>query len=343
LARSDTRETDWIGQWFAFIKERGGNDLFTILQYNVRTGEKIYHDQSHIEMDAIGWLMKYLEQQGYQLDPPTLPGEEPGWGVLLKTFGAFRRMLRAQELPWRYTGSERRPAPHDYSFLVFTKEETRALLDYVRASRYSLAAYLFSRVHGVLGPRYLREDVPARWLLPLDLRGPVRRLDPYSNHSSGLPLICRFDTTPDDLRAQMRQGMKDNLHWWMWRALNIGKLIGARGARWLSSREQHRHTWMGTFSVMGEWPRRGAPPFPVQDEIIVGVPPGSTAYPIGVSAGTWNGYFAMTLKLHPMIEADREGANARLTEIRAVFQRDVAAGPRAAARKSPEKNGAEDS
>jgi hypothetical protein len=317
------REPDWVGLWFEMIRERGGNDLFTIARHNVRTGETTYSDHSHIAVDGIGGLIAAVERDGYRFDPPTLGGAAPGWTVLLRTLGRFLRELRAPVLPWRLTGSDRRPAPHDFSFNVYSEAETRSLSVFARAHHYSLATYLLSRVHAVLGPRYLREDVPARWLFPVSLRGPVRRADPRSNHSSGIPLVCRFVTTPEKLRAQMRQGLKDNLHWWMWRALHIGRLIGVRGMRWLSAREQHRHAWMGTFTFMGEWPRRGGAPLSAPDEVLVGIPPGSPGYPIGVGSVVWNGRLCIALKLHPMIEADPAGAAARLVELRAAIERDL--------------------
>ncbi|MFN2286921.1 MAG: hypothetical protein ABR578_01165 [Chromatocurvus sp.] len=326
MARSEAHETDWVGSWFALLKERGGNDLFTIVRYNVRTGETEYFDHSHIEVDGIGGMMNTVEQRGYVVDPPTTVGSEPGWGELLRSAGAFRRAMRASALPWRLSGSERHPTPHDFDFIVLNEAQTRDLKAWLRTQRYSLAAYLLSRVHGVLAPHYLREDVPARWLFPLNLRGPVRRADPKSNHSSAIPLVCRFHTTPDELRVQMHQCLRDNLHWWSWRVMHVGRIIGLRGMRWLSRREQHRRVWMGSFTFIGEWPRRGGAPLSTPDEILVGVPPGSPGYPIGVGASVWHGRLCLALKLHPMIEHDQSAVSARLAEIRAALLADVAQG-----------------
>ncbi|MFN2309988.1 MAG: hypothetical protein ABR553_09685 [Gammaproteobacteria bacterium] len=324
MAHSETQEFDWVGYWFALLKERGGNDLFTVVRHNLSSGETQYVDYSHSTVDGVGGLMAEVEKGGQVFDPPELGGALPSWRQLLRSTPAFLRSMRSPALPWRLVEVRRQPQPHDFAFIVFDKPETRALQAHVRAHRYSLAAYLLSRVHGVLGPRYLREDVPARWLFPINMRGPIRRTDPKSNHSTGIPLVCRFDTTPEELRAQMRQGLRDNLHWWAWHALHIGKLIGVRGMRWLSKREQTRHVWMGSFTIGGEWPRRGGVPLSAPDEILIGIPPGSPGYPIGVASVIWNGHFCMALKLHPMIEPDPSAAAARLDELRAVLLADAA-------------------
>lgn len=301
-------ELDWVGLWYAVAADAGANHICTLTRLDTTAAQATYYDFSHTHMDGAGCLGTVLRERGLAL--PELPTGRnrppPSLGRLLaRRLPLLWELIRAKRVPWRGGDAARVPARHEFAVLV-CDAATTARIEAVRgAAGLSQNALLLAAAHRVLAPRLLSHDAPADWLFAVNLRGAVDAPVDTANQSTGIPIRCTFETTPRALHDQIRSKLERELHFLMWHASHIGRLIGVRGVRALSRRFARESYWMGTFSNMGAWPPLGSDPAPDPHEAWACIPPGTKNHPIGIGVLTWHGRLAVCLKIHPSVSGRR--------------------------------------
>ncbi len=146
------------------------------------------------------------------------------------------------------------------------------------------------------------------WTLPVNLRPVLKREDYNSNHSSGVLISFHQNKTPMDIHQQIKNALKNKVHWAVWWIHQIGRIIGFSGMRYLSNKNAKKNFWVGSFSYLGEWDLPS-------DEIFVGGPPGSKNFPISVMVMIANSHMTISLKIHPFICKDTSKVPELLSQL----------------------------
>ena len=297
------KQVDWVGLWYTVAKERGVNDVVDFGRVNTASGAVEWFDFSHQQCDGAGGMAYALKKLGRAVPPmPRSREDAPPRG--LRKARILVRAARGPKPPvmrWKHPAPGARAMPRDFSWHVFSAEETNSILARAAAQKVSVNAWMMAHLTDVLLPELLEGAGPARWLFPVNMRGPVWTGDGLGNHSSAIPIFVRAGTKPAEIHAQIREGLVNGAHWATWWMLHVGKLVGLRGMRYLSRQSAKKSFWLGTFSNMGAWDDEHASP----DEAWIVAPPGSENYPIGVGIVTWRGRMAISLKIHPAVCANR--------------------------------------
>lgn len=315
------RERDWVGLWYKIAREdRGVNDLFTFLKIDLVDGRVLEHvDISHERMDGLGALTWMLRREGNRIDrvPEGRVSPPPGFWGKLRLLLNFRKVARDMSVDWVGGDATKSASLREIAHIVLTREETRAIEARAKTERLSMNAVLMATLSNVLAPSLVRGDRPFLWLFPVNMRGPVRRENELANASSAVGIEAHKAVTPREVHAHIKEQLSNNIHWATWWTVNIGRVIGERGMRWLSSRRASNNFWMGTFSNLGAWPPPGLElPASNPRHAWVASPPGTVNFPIGCACVTWNGQLALTLKIHPSVCADFGRVRGYLDEVR---------------------------
>lgn len=308
MARTKAAETkDWVGMWYTVARERGVNDQCTIAHVHTGNHTIQWNDFSHSEMDGVSWMVRKLRALGYQI--PSMPQakdiREPALWKRPYILWHSLRALSSHKIDWLYGDPDQPAGRARMAYLILTREETAKLSQIARDEGVNVNAILMSELSSLILPELASPGTRGYWLFPVNMRGGVRSSLEYCNQSSAIPVKADSDTSPEEIHAQIRVGLKKGVHWATWWLLHVGKLVGVNGMRYFSIQSAKKSHWLGTFSNMGIWPPEGSAPHALDaEETWLCAPPGTPNYPISVGCITWNGRFSMTLKLHPAICAN---------------------------------------
>ena len=315
----NSEDFDWVSLWYIAARERGINDICTVARLDTGTGELECHRFSHAQMDGVGALGQLLRDRGYPLDqlPQTKFVVPPPLHKRPLILWRAIREAGPQQIDWLDRDPSRQGDPNTLDFLTFTVAETDRIRGRAKALGVSTNALMLESVNRIVVPQVTRGDGKGKWVFPVNLRGAVTKSRDTANHSTAIAISADRTTTAKDIDVQIRANLKAGAHWAAWWLLNIGRLIGLRGVRFLSRASEKKSHWLGTFSNMGEWnmPNLRDPAIN-SNEVWMAAPPGTKNYPISVACLTWNGRLAITMKIHPSINPDTNAAKLYLEMLR---------------------------
>ena len=300
-------DRDWVGHWYAIAREeRGVNDMIGLARYDLRTGDMQMREVSHEKMDGLGALVHLLRSDGHAA--PYVPqGRVKAPSSLAERWQFFRNFLKASKnrtMDWKVWNPDAKFAASPMVWHVLTREETTALNARCKKEGFSQNALLMSHLSRVLGQSLVKPGKSFPWLFPVNMRGAVNLKDSLANHSSAVGIECHAEVKPSEVHSEIRTQLKSGTHWGTWWTLNIGKIVGRHGMRWLSHMRAEKNHWMGTFSHLGAWPySSGEASGTWGDPNVAWMPgpPGTLNFPVGFACMEWFGRLCYTLKIHPAI------------------------------------------
>lgn len=306
-----TKQIDWMGRWYDIIKERGENDLPTLILIDLETNDK--KDEiifSHREMDGIGAFVKYYTQKNIQLK--NLPAlREARLPTFLERITIFWKLLTTSKkitTQWIEKNIGLEPEdPKKIVWKILSKEETSAIESHCLENKYSLCAFLMQKTSEVL-LKELSLNHEGTWTLPVNLRPLLKREDYCSNHSSGILIPVSKIDSAKEVHEKIKNYLKNKEHWGIWWVHQIGKIIGYSGMRYVSNRNAQKNFMTGSFSFLGHWDLPS-------HHIWVGGPPGSKNFPISVMVMLANKQLSFSLKIHPYILKDQTKTSILLEKI----------------------------
>ena len=310
-------KTDWLGKWYEVAAERGVNDKITFWEIDLVSKSKRQFYYSHAKWDGAGGLIDILEKNGFgRLKLPH--GRDTSKPSLLSRLTIIRRALQNMKSPkvqWKYRSPdldlENSAQPH---YISFDREETASIADYCKKQKLSQNAFLIEMLNQTVIKSLVAnpDDYDGSWLFPVNMRGPVWKENPLSNHSSGIYLRCDQNTSASLLHRQMKTCLSNKTHWGIWWLGHIGRIVGVRGMRALSLNSSKKSFYFGTFSNMGVWPGHEQGPVLAshldENKVWLVATPGSVNYPVVIVALTWFGKLTMSLKIHRSICPDQKFA-----------------------------------
>jgi hypothetical protein len=172
-------------------------------------------------------------------------------------------------------------------------ERTRRLQKKARAQGVCLNSLLFAAIGRAVQSELT--DGPAYWMMPVNMRGLIARIDESANHTAYVRVKVHRDATGADVHETVKRSFANNEHWGSWLFLNIGRIVGYAGMKLIYNTELARWggcLWVGAFANLGVWNGCG--------EWLV-CPPVAKSCPLGAGAIVCNGKLGLTIDAHASI------------------------------------------
>lgn len=304
-------ETDWFGLWYKIMRERGDNDEPTFGRLDLVSKNVDWFRFSHSYMDGVGVLNYLYEKRGIKLSkfPDLKENHGPNFFEYIIAFIKLIFQKKGPKVNWNEKNfNYQHTNIHRLSFDLLSIEETAKIESLAKTQKVSVCALLMDISSRVL-LRELSQNQAGTWTLPVNLRPVLKRKNYNSNHSSGIliPYDLKIDTA-QSINQNIKNSLKNKVHWCVWQAHQIGKIVGIAGMRLLSNNSANKTFMLGSFSYFGKWE------LPDKD-IWIGGPPGSKNFPISIMVMIANKHLSFSLKIHPFILQNQEKTDEILAKI----------------------------
>ncbi|MGC3943311.1 MAG: hypothetical protein QM762_02045 [Chryseolinea sp.] len=288
---------DPVGMWYAARARSGIDDRMWFGLYEGGARAPRWHTCSHRYADGLGALPLLLTERGYRAAPPprARPEGMPHWRKLWRLWRDAAPAPRL-DMRWHFADASLAKCPgHAPVSLLLSAAQTAEVDRAAAVAGVSPTVWLQWTADRALRLTLAGQDSVAGWVFPVNLRGNVHAPDAHANQCSGLTLRLGADATPATVRQQISAGFVQQEHWRTWLLLNIGRWVGQAGINLLYRLSQARPgTFAGSYSNLGEWNVAGL-------DGVIGIAPGSPAYPVSVGTVLCNGRRSLGCRLHPVV------------------------------------------
>lgn len=298
---------DWAAKWFEVRAELGQSDLATMM-YQDEDQSLIRAHFHHREADGFGKISSLLQNENIQLAPPTRKLKKPSrWLSLYLLFKGIMLHPTPKVNPWRqFDPSKASGAPDEVAFWFLTEKENQQLKKNSEVKHLNLSFYILSEIDFVLKRSlFSNPHLESTWLCPVDVRGGFENPKLGHNYVSFVPVMLPGLNSVERIQnsfEKYRLDLKSGLYWAFWELAQIGKWIGVSGMRLLARMNTtNKLFWMGSYSDLGVWNQPELQSSLASTRSWVIAPPGSPAYPVGVTTLEWCGKRSITIKIHPAI------------------------------------------
>jgi len=308
-------KTDWVAEVFSAMRDCGENISIVYGRKPMASdkAEPTWFELPHDQYDGMSGLAAVLRRLGCRIERlPVLQGDRFTFLRALRGLYAALPLLGNKQRHWqRFDGTrnaEFAPVGERMAWDLFTEGETREIVLEARAAGVTVNTYLLFHLDAVIGAGLTRPDTCRLWMIPVNLRGAVRRDREAAPHMSFWAVDLDPNVSLAGLQAQISRLKQRAYHWGTWILLHAGALLGIEGMRRdIRRREKKNHGWTGIFSNLGVWE------VPDAGHWIFG-PAISRVHPVGAGCITMNGRMALTLQLHAAFGAGSPTAQALLRD-----------------------------
>lgn len=306
-------DEDIVGRWFVARKVNGVDSTMRIRMVDADGKLQEEIQLPHSEYDGMGALTTTFDERGIGYKGPANSREKRPVPLLkLLWDGAWRRPVSLQPT-WKKLDSNAVASSGDFRSILLTEAETSAVHQEAKRRGITAVGMLLWAEHRMLLDELQTEDSKGGcWLIPVNLRGPLRLPRPTQNHASGLFLDIPRETTPEFIHEQMRQAMARGQHWWAWFVGLTMARMGQRFLNWAFPRMVVPGRYMGAFSMLGRWQVdwRGSG-FPENTYLTV-CGPGSPGFPVSNGVIEVNGRLSLSIRPDNVLQVDSEGYDRML-------------------------------
>ncbi len=297
---------DWAAKWFEIRAEMGQSDMATMMYQDKGHDFKKVHFH-HREADGFGKIQSLLQQEGIEIKAPIRPLKKPA--SVLHFYLLLKGLLihpRLPHNPWKHFSlSTQSGEPDEVSYWFLTTAENEKLKSLAKSNSLNLSFFIVSEIDQIIKSKlYKNPQDKGVWLSPVDLRGAFPNAPAGQNFVSFIPTELVGINNPEAVKSSFekyKSDLKAGVYWAFWELAHIGRWVGLGGMRWLVKQGTNRSFWMGSFSDLGVWNQEPLMKSVVKDRNWVIAPPGSHAYPVGITTIEWCGSRSITIKVHPAI------------------------------------------
>lgn len=298
--------TDWAAKWFEIRAEMGQSDVASMMYQDKGQEIKKVHFH-HREADGFGRIQSLLKEAGISVKAPIRPLKKPPgffhFYLLLKGMITHPRLPHN---PWKNFSSETNSGqPDEVSYWFLTSEENQKLKTLAKQKNLNLGFFILSEIDQIIKKElYQNPNDLGVWLCPVDLRGAYPNAPAGQNFVSFVTAEIQGVDNPKAVQESFenyKTNLKSGTYWAFWELAQIGRWVGLKGMKWLAKQGTNKNFWMGSFSDLGVWNQEELINSKIKDRHWVIAPPGSPAYPIGITTIEWCGNRSITIKIHPAI------------------------------------------
>lgn len=296
------KEIDWVGKWFELLNERGFATEVLLASSSPGDPNDLCHikSYSHAEYDGVGLVLEHLRQQGHAPLVPSLPKNyhAPWWK---KIIGLIRnlRFVPVFGARWKAFSSSKDSASskNKFRFKLLSKDETQRVLKASRQAGVSVNSQLLWTLDQSLRSEWIAGSGPFYWMIPINMRGASLKTRDTSNHASWIWVDSLKANSALEIQNQIQKRFADHFHWGAWLSLNIGKVIGVSGMKFLLKKaESIQEHWVGTFSNVGAWKLNADP--------LVIIVPTAPSTPISAGCLTVNDQLGLSINVDPLLKVE---------------------------------------
>ncbi len=298
-----SQTTDYIAQWYEVREEMGIPDTIHLFFHNLSNQQQEWQQHRHRDMDGIGMIANTLEGMGYQF--PLLPTcRDKCEPELLSVWKQQRQLPRdkaPKQVQWKYFRHQRDVVSSEPVVDIIEPALLEHLKDCASMRQVSLASLLLACLNRAAFELLLKPDSTAYWFYPVNVRDQHQGSNDRGNRSSGFYLPVNHDSSAESIHQQVRQRLRSQQHWWLWKQAHIGRLVGKTGVRWIYKTLSRKQHYLGSFSFLGDWS------MPQHPQLVLGVcGAGTENYPIATGITECNQHLSLALKFHPSICRDEQ-------------------------------------
>lgn len=301
-------ETDYIAMWYHARKPYGISDTIYWGWYDPDQKSIDWQTWQHADADGMAGFAKILRKEGYPCYPLPVCNEAkvPGWREIAKAKKEFPTEEAEKTVRWKKTYQYTDNDTFTPEIRCFSEEETNKLKQYCKSQKVSLGSLVYAVLSNAIAERLVEGDDPFYWFFPVNVRGATGIQTESFNQVSGVYMLTKPKSTPQEWQAQLRQRLKAKQHWGNWKLANIGKYVGLTGVKLIYRMTSGKQFFMGNCSHLGVWPLPGQDNPPKKDNLrLVAVAPGTANYPTSCTMVEWYGQLTLAFKIHPYICPDQ--------------------------------------
>jgi len=314
ILKSDkTWSKDWVAEWFPILRLHGEfTDIVFGRVSKQEAPEFFYLDHGHY--DGIGGFQQLLaEKEGINLPAPQL--KELKSNFLKRILGFILYLLdsRVRHISWnkRQTeGSFKRNHPIP---LVLGQQETTKLCEVAKQGHSSVTGLLLGTLDKVVRDTLQNSKQKNIWLLPINMRGQVERVDSKTNHASYISIKTLEHEAATHISLKIKMAIERRYHWAAWWGIVLGQKIGIQGMQKIMAKYYaKKHSWTGTVSNLGIWGKNNTP----SHGGWFFCPPVTRAHPVALGCVTFSGKMGLCLQIHSSLDIDGSVAQDMAQKLR---------------------------
>ncbi len=302
---------DAINQWFLAAEELGEYIGIRFGRLAPGSDEPEWIFLRHTEVDGIGGLAEILRQRGAEVDDllQIKHPARPSWLPLLKALPKYlkpRRRLRWATLDGiNGNHSHANQPPPAVAWHVFDDTVTTHIRRACRKAGVTVNSFLLKHLTKAIRPSLQDQSSVVPWMMPVNLRGKVRRGRDTANHSSYVGVKVRSYETIHDVHQNIYSALGRGEHWANWHAYHLGRFLTSGIKKALISRGLATAEWhLGGFSNLGDWdPERKISQLDCQGTWLF-CPPVLRCQVVGAGVVTFQNQLSLTIQVHPDITTD---------------------------------------
>jgi len=292
---------DWSGLWFRIV-EREGEFVGMRGGQRREDGRIDWVYPSHAHYDGLGGFVHVLRGAfpGRVIEVPERPGRAPS---RMQRLAAVLHMVAQKPVPaaaWKgydpaWSG-RRSGAGNEFATRFLDADATRRLNEVARANGVSLNSLLMWTLAKATRPEL--EKGRRLWMMPVNMRGPVKVARDTANQTGYLQIEAADDASIADVQDQLKKALRRRDHWASWTFLNLSRLIGLAGINQVFKVQMKRfqnRPFVGSFSNLGSW--KGVGQWCV-------CPLVTKTSPVGVGAIVCDGRLAITIEAHACVKRE---------------------------------------
>lgn len=270
-------------------------------RYHKPSGQWQFFLRSHILSDGIAaWtdLMKLNDIRMPQR-PQTKHQAIPSlYSRLILLFRHIRR-LKNRHYPWVHYDKSKKGAGAGFGYLMFSKEDTDALIHYCKSSNVSLNGLLLQTLDKLTSDVLMTQPCERTWLIPVNVRDLITTHQ-GGNYTASIALRLSSAPTVKEIHDQLTELYQSGIHWGAWIYSNITGLIGLTGLRFFAKRTSYT-PFFGVFSNIGNWNLPAGDGYASDDYRFIAWGPVTTFGPVSAGLISWRGQLGVSLQLHPAL------------------------------------------
>jgi NRPS condensation-like uncharacterized protein len=299
------REFDPIESWFIAAEELGEYIGIRFGRVSPGATDPEWIFLRHTEFDGIGGFADILRQRGAQL--PRLAAikhpHHPSWMPLIKS---VPKLLKSRHpLKWGQLGGEKQPTtnskpPPAVAWHVFEETETTQVRRACRKGGVTVNSFLLKHLSKAVRPDLQDEAAVIPWMVPVNLRGKVKRGSDTSNHSSYIGVkVCSYETV-HDIHQKIYAALGRGEHWANWYAYESGRLLSHGAKKKFVETGRCMPEWyLGGFSNLGDWDAEKKITAPGCLGGWIFTPPVLRCQLLGAGCVTFQNRLSLTIQVHP--------------------------------------------
>jgi hypothetical protein len=310
-------KNDWVAEMFRALRDCGEDISIVFGQAQdaperAAGAEPRWFELPHDQYDGVSGLGELLRGQGLHVERlPTLRGDRLTFLRGLRGLVTILPALAVRRQHWKFEFGWTRdagglPPSGRVAWRLFTREQTERIIAAAAAAGVTVNTSLLFHLDAAVAAELTGTQAPRRWMIPVNLRGAVRRDADLPPQMSFLGVDIEQDASLHGLQATIDRLKASAYHWGMWIMLHLGRLLGVQGMRRdIRKRERQQHGVTGMFSNLGVWNVAGGGHW-------IFCPAITRVYPVGAGCITMNGRLGLALQLHDALGKDLRTTQALL-------------------------------